>query len=94
MQKAATHVLDTDKHDRYSASRQRSATTSHDDIIRPLGTSFPISQLSHKYGRQRSSTIDSVGSTKNHIPRQKVIISDMDEKAQQSPSIFQFAFGR
>jgi hypothetical protein len=94
MQKNLANVTSSHPRHEDTAPRQRAATITLRSSPQPSRRSPPISQALKKYGRPRSSTLDSVGSTGKRMPPAKKILSDTDEQAQQSPSILQFAFGR
>ncbi|CAF0721143.1 unnamed protein product [Rotaria sordida] len=83
------HITKTGANHDDSRSRQRSSSiTHHDKTTRSPPVSFPAK----KHGRPRSSTLDSTGSTDKKMPPRKKTITDTDEKAEQTRSIFEFAF--
>ncbi|CAF3828950.1 unnamed protein product [Rotaria sp. Silwood1] len=79
-------------HDRPS-QRQRASTIAHPSRTNPSETSpSDNGHEKNKNGRQRATTISSVGSTDKKMSSKKKEILDTDEKAQQSRSVFEFAF--
>lgn len=77
-----------------SSSRRRASSIAHMDKQKTRVKPPPISYTTNGAGRARSNTTSSTGSRSNRMPIQKKIISDTDERAQQAPSLFQFALGR
>ncbi|CAF2761234.1 unnamed protein product [Rotaria sp. Silwood2] len=91
MQKAL-NVKTTDENHNDSSHRQRSLSIAHHNTTSPSVKSPPVSYPGKKHGRPRSSTMNSVESTDKKMPPRKKTISDTDEKAQQTRSVFEFAF--
>lgn len=93
MQKTFAHAKENHAPPSDSAPRPRSSSNDHHHHHHPHHTkndsrkkSPPTSYLHGRQGtRPRASTVTSTT---------KRVISDTDEQAQMTPSIFQYAFGR
>ncbi|CAF3549641.1 unnamed protein product [Rotaria sp. Silwood1] len=90
--KKTFNVKTTYKRDDDSSSHQLLSSVAHHERTNAPVRSSPGNYLTKKYERLRSWTMESMRSTDKRIPQQEATIYNTDEKAQQTRSVFKFAF--